>query len=56
MSYRNTINGIIITLTLPPLQNADNMNNKLFSPLILIIAITGLSPTIIARIAAFCTP
>jgi hypothetical protein len=32
------------------------MNNKFFPPSVSIIAITGLSLIIIARIAAFCTP
>jgi hypothetical protein len=52
MSPRNAISGIR-TIVVPPYSTyASNMNNKLFPAPVGIIAIIGLSPAIIALIAA----
>jgi hypothetical protein len=55
MSLRNAINGTITIVILPYSAYTSNINNKLFSPPISIIATTGLSPTTIAAIASFYT-
>jgi hypothetical protein len=56
MSYRNIINDIITTVIPLLLQNAGNMNNKLFPPSVLITTITELSSVMMALIAGSCAP
>jgi hypothetical protein len=55
MSPRNAINGMTTMVVLPYSAHAGNMNNKLFPPLVGITAMIGLSPAIIAAMAACCT-
>ncbi|KAH8691061.1 hypothetical protein GQ44DRAFT_636449, partial [Phaeosphaeriaceae sp. PMI808] len=56
ISPRNAINRIITTVVLPYSTYTSNINNKLLPALVSIIAIIGLSPTIIAIITSFCMP
>jgi hypothetical protein len=56
MSLRNAINRTTIIVVLPCSAYASNINNKLFPAPVGMIATTGLSPAVIALIAASCTP
>ncbi|KAE8852436.1 hypothetical protein PTNB73_10603 [Pyrenophora teres f. teres] len=56
MSPRNAINGTTTTVVPPCSAHAGNMNNKLLPAPVGITATTGLSPAVIALIAASCTP
>ncbi|CAE7208678.1 hypothetical protein PTTW11_09879 [Pyrenophora teres f. teres] len=56
MSPRNAINGTTTTVVPPCSAHAGNMNNKLLPAPVGITATTGLSPALIALIAASCTP
>ncbi|KAG9382296.1 RecQ Superfamily II DNA helicase [Pyrenophora tritici-repentis] len=56
MSPRNAINGTTTTVVPPCSAHAGNMNNKLLPAPVGITATTGLSPAVMALIAASCTP
>ena len=56
MSSRNAINGTTTTLVPPTLYHAGSRNAKLLSPPMRITSTMGLSPSMIALIAAAWTP